>query len=157
MLQPKNAVTGLKIYAYNQTIISQMSDILIAKSYYGDSGMKESNDNRNVTVHFPGNQVAPASRTRNITIGGARSSIRLEEAFWDGLDEILRREGLTLNDLVNRIAHHQAARANLSGAVRVFIHSYFYALSQDRTPKLPPGAAWKVHKPRTRESAQDPE
>ena len=119
--------------------------------------MKGSNENRDVTAYFLGNQTAPASRTRNITIGGTRSSIRLEEAFWDALDEILRREDLTLNDLVSRISHHQAARINLSGAVRVFIHSYFYALSQDRTPRLPPGAAWKVHKPRGRESVEDPE
>jgi len=119
--------------------------------------MKSSNDNCDSTMHFPGNRAAPASTTRNVTIGGARSSIRLEDAFWDALDEILRREGLTLNGLVTRISDRLSARGNLSGAVRVYIHSYFYALSQDRTPRLPPGAAWKAYKQGNRDSIQDPE
>jgi len=119
--------------------------------------MKESNDNRNVTVHSLDGQNVPASRTRNIMIGGVRSSIRLEEAFWDALDEILKREDLTLNNIVTRISNRLAAKRNLAGAMRIFIHSYFYALSQDRTPRLPPGAAWKIHKPRDRQSAQESE
>ncbi|WP_342237840.1 ribbon-helix-helix domain-containing protein [Inquilinus sp. OTU3971] len=119
--------------------------------------MKGSNDNRDSIVYFSGTQTAPASRTRNVTIGGARSSIRLEEAFWEALEELLKREDLTLNDLVTRISDRLSTRGNLSSAVRVFIHSYFYALSQDRTPRLPPGAAWKTHKLRNRDSIQDPE
>lgn len=119
--------------------------------------MKGSNDNRDSIVYFSGNQTVPASSTRNITIGGARSSIRLEEAFWEALEEILKREGLTLNDLVTKISDRLSAKGNLSGAVRVFIHSYFYALSQDRTPRRPRGAAWKAHKLRNRDSIQDPE
>ncbi|WP_342236952.1 ribbon-helix-helix domain-containing protein [Inquilinus sp. OTU3971] len=119
--------------------------------------MKGSNDNHDSIMYFSGSQAAPASRTRNVTIGGVRSTIRLEEAFWEALEEILKREGLTLNDLVTRISDRQSARGNLSSAVRVFIHSYFYALSQDRTPRLPRGAAWKAHKPRNRDSIQDPE
>jgi predicted DNA-binding ribbon-helix-helix protein len=119
--------------------------------------MKGSNDNRDGTVYFSGSQTVPASRTRNVRIGGARSSIRLEEAFWEALDEILYREDLTLDGLVTRISGRLPVRANLSSAVRVFIHSYFYALSHDRTPRLPPGAAWKAHKQGNRDSIQDPE
>lgn len=101
--------------------------------------MKGSNDNRDVAVLFSPDQTVPASRTRNIIVGGARSSIRLEEVFWDSLDEILQRENLTLNDLVSRIWDRLPARGNLSGAVRVFVHNYFYALSQNRRPKPPSG------------------
>lgn len=119
--------------------------------------MKGSNDNRDRTEYFLGHKIIPASRTRNILIGGARSSIRLEEAFWEALEEILKREDLALNDLVTKISDRLSSTANLSGAVRVFIHSYFYALSQDRTPRLPTGVARRDHKPRNRDSIQDPE
>ncbi len=119
--------------------------------------MKGSNDNRDSTIYFSGSQTVPASRTRNVRIGGARSSIRLEKAFWESLDEILNREDLTLDGLVTRISGRLPVRANLSSAVRVFVHSYFYALSQDRTPRLPPGAVWKAHKQGNRDSIHDPE
>ena len=119
--------------------------------------MKGSNDNRDSTVHFSGNQTVPASRTRNIIIGGARSSIRLEEAFWEALEEILTREGFTLNDIVTKISDRLPAGGNLSGAVRVFIHSYFYAIGQNRRPKPPTGAAWKTPDLRDPDSLQDPE
>lgn len=119
--------------------------------------MKSSNDNRDSTLYFAGNQAVPASRTRNVTIGGARSSIRLEEVFWEALEEILKREGLTLNELVTRISRRLSTGGNLSGAVRVFIHSYFYTLGQSRKLALPPSAAWKVDKPGNRDSLQDPD
>lgn len=118
--------------------------------------MKGSNDNRDVTSYFSDNQNAPASRTRNIRIGRARSSIRLEEAFWKALDETVKREDLTLNDLVTTISSRLSAKENLAGAMRVFIHSYFYALNQDRRPRIPTGAGRKAHKPRNRDSIKDP-
>ncbi|WP_429225732.1 ribbon-helix-helix domain-containing protein [Inquilinus ginsengisoli] len=108
--------------------------------------MKGSNDNRDTSVHFAREQPVPTSRTRNVTIGGARSSIRLEDAFWDGLDEIIQREGVTLDQLITGIRRRLSPDANLSGAVRVFIQSYYYALSQKATPRLPPGSRWRVPK-----------
>jgi len=119
--------------------------------------MKGSNDNRDSTVYFSRNQSVPTSRTRNVLIGGARSSLRLEEAFWKALDEILKREGLTLNDLVTRISDRQSVTGNLSSAVRVFTHSYFYALSHGRTPWRPTGAARKALEPGNRDSIRDRE
>ena len=117
--------------------------------------MKGSNDNRNITTYFSDTKNAPVSITRNIRISEARSSIRMEEAFWSALDEIVEREGLTLNDLVTRISKRLPPKANLAGAVRVFVHSYFYALSQDRKPTVPTRAGWKVYEPRNRDSIKD--
>lgn len=78
-------------------------------------------------------------RTRNVMIGGRRTSIRLEVAFWEALEEIMKREELTLNMLVARIGVARKSDKNLSGAVRVFIFGYFYSLAHQRVPSLPLG------------------
>ncbi|MGL4968187.1 MAG: ribbon-helix-helix domain-containing protein [Inquilinus sp.] len=76
-------------------------------------------------------------RTRNVMIGGRRTSIRLEVAFWEALEEILEREELTLNTLVSRIDTTRKSNKNLSGAIRVFIFGYFYSLAHHRVPSVP--------------------
>lgn len=81
-------------------------------------------------------------RTRNVTIGGNRTSIRLEEQFWNGLEEITKREGIPLNALVTRISSSQRGGGSLSSAVRVFIQAYFFALAHNRLPVIPKGLAW---------------
>ncbi|WP_437365166.1 ribbon-helix-helix domain-containing protein [Inquilinus limosus] len=78
-------------------------------------------------------------RTRNVTIGGNRTSIRLEQQFWSGLEEIATREGLSVNVLVSRIRASQRGDGSLSSAVRVFIQAYFFALAHNRRPVVPKG------------------
>ena len=78
-------------------------------------------------------------RTRNVMIGGRRTSIRLEAAFWSALEEILERELLTLNTIITRIHDARRSEKNLSGAVRIFILGYFYSLAHQRTPSIPHG------------------
>ena len=82
-------------------------------------------------------------RTRNVTLGGNRTSIRLEEQFWRGLEEIIRREGIPLNALVTRIRASRRGDSSLSSAVRVFIQSYFFALAHNRHPAVPKGFTWR--------------
>jgi predicted DNA-binding ribbon-helix-helix protein len=57
---------------------------------------------------------------RSLTLAGHRTSVSLEEAFWQAFRTIAAREGLTLNDLARRI---DAARGDtgLASAIRVFI------------------------------------
>ncbi|NUB00929.1 hypothetical protein GBZ48_16755 [Azospirillum melinis] len=76
-------------------------------------------------------------RSQNIMIGGHRTSMRLEPSMWDALEEIGRREGLTVNRLCTQIKERieeQARRkgikpedadVTLTSAVRVFIASYY--------------------------------
>ncbi len=76
-------------------------------------------------------------RSQNIMIGGHRTSMRLEPSMWDALEEIGRREGLTVNHLCTQIKERieeQARRRGISSkdadvtltsAVRVFIASYY--------------------------------
>jgi len=61
---------------------------------------------------------------RGVVARGHRTSVSLEEAFWDGLKEIAAECRLTLTDL---IAHIDATRetTNLSSAIRVFVLAHF--------------------------------
>lgn len=60
-----------------------------------------------------------AVRKRSLTIAGHRTSLSLEQAFWDALKDLARAEGLSLAALVERIDRDR--RGNLSSAVRVYV------------------------------------
>jgi predicted DNA-binding ribbon-helix-helix protein len=57
---------------------------------------------------------------RSIVIGGHKTSVSLEDAFWRGLKEIAHAQRTTLSTVVSEIdkARHQA---NLSSAIRLFV------------------------------------
>jgi predicted DNA-binding ribbon-helix-helix protein len=61
---------------------------------------------------------------RSIVVGGHKTSVSLEEAFWNGMKEISASRGSTLSELVGEIdaARHQG---NLSSAIRLFVLDYF--------------------------------
>lgn len=58
-------------------------------------------------------------RKRSVTIAGHRTSVSLEQAFWDALGDIARARGLSLNRLVAEI--DQTREVNLSSAIRVYV------------------------------------
>lgn len=61
---------------------------------------------------------------RSIVVAGHKTSVSLEEAFWNGMKEISTARGLTLSELVAEI--DQARRhGNLSSAIRLFVLDYF--------------------------------
>jgi len=64
---------------------------------------------------------------RSIVIAGHKTSVSLEDAFWDSLKEIAARRQATLSDLVANI---DAARnhGNLSSAIRLFVLDHFRSL-----------------------------
>ena len=55
---------------------------------------------------------------------GSKTSVSLENKFWDALQEIARREKLTTSALVERIAGNSESD-NLSSEIRVFVLDYF--------------------------------
>jgi predicted DNA-binding ribbon-helix-helix protein len=57
---------------------------------------------------------------RSIVIGGHKTSVSLEDAFWSGLKEIVRAEGATLSETVAEIDKTRR-RGNLSSAIRLFV------------------------------------
>lgn len=62
--------------------------------------------------------------TRNIMIAKRRTTIRLEMAVWDALDEICNKEELTRHELCTRIENVRRD-ANRAQAVRATVINYF--------------------------------
>ena len=58
-------------------------------------------------------------RKRSVTIAGHRTSISLEDEFWDELVLIAKHRGVSLNELVSMI--DKKRDNNLSSAIRIFV------------------------------------
>jgi len=69
-------------------------------------------------------------RSGNVTVGGRRTSIRLEPAMWQALREISAREGKTMHALVTEIEQGRA-QSSLTAAIRVFLLDYFKAAATE--------------------------
>jgi predicted DNA-binding ribbon-helix-helix protein len=67
---------------------------------------------------------------RNVTIHGRRTSLRLEAAMWDALQEIAARERRSLHQLCERVEETRA-ESSLTAGVRVFILGYFRAAASE--------------------------
>jgi predicted DNA-binding ribbon-helix-helix protein len=67
----------------------------------------------------PEEPAAQRVRKRSVRIAGHRTSVSLEDAFWDELARIAETRNLSLNALIAKI--DSARGGNLSSAVRVFI------------------------------------
>lgn len=61
---------------------------------------------------------------RSIVIAGHKTSVSLEDAFWDALKEIAAGRRLTLSDLVATIDSSRS-QGNLSSAIRLFVLDYY--------------------------------
>ena len=62
--------------------------------------------------------------SRNVTIRGRRTSLRLEQQVWDSLDEICQRERLNLHLLCTHVESLRNSSSRTS-AVRTFALIYF--------------------------------
>jgi predicted DNA-binding ribbon-helix-helix protein len=58
---------------------------------------------------------------RSVVVGGQKTSISIEDAFWFELKILARRQNRTVSDLVHSINAARRDGANLSSAVRVYI------------------------------------
>jgi predicted DNA-binding ribbon-helix-helix protein len=57
---------------------------------------------------------------RSIMVAGHKTSVSLEDAFWEGLKEIARGQNTTLWELVGAI-DSERRHGNLSSAIRLFV------------------------------------
>src|SRR5262245_31636653 len=71
---------------------------------------------------------------RSIMIGGHKTSVSLEEAFWNGLKEIAARRNASLSELVSTIDTEREL-GNLSSALRLFVLGFY----RDRIIEKAPG------------------
>ena len=65
------------------------------------------------------NATAQRVRKRSVRIAGHRTSVSLEDAFWDELAEAAKRRNCSINALIAAIDAER--EGNLSSAIRVFI------------------------------------
>jgi predicted DNA-binding ribbon-helix-helix protein len=71
---------------------------------------------------------------RSVRIGGRRTSIALEDHFFQALKEIAKERGTTLQDLVRGI-DRERRQGNLSSVIRVFVLGYYLDQIAARTPR----------------------
>jgi len=83
---------------------------------------------------------------RNVTVAGRRTSMRLEPAMWDALQQLCRREAKTLNELVTEI-DYQRSESSLTAAIRVYLLRYFCAAATDEGHRLAGHGMPKRHFP----------
>jgi predicted DNA-binding ribbon-helix-helix protein len=69
---------------------------------------------------------------RSIVVAGHKTSVSLEEAFWNGMKEISGLRDMTLSELVGEIDSNRQ-QGNLSSAIRLFVLDYL----RNAPPPLP--------------------
>ena len=61
---------------------------------------------------------------RSVVVGGHKTSVSLESAFWSGMKEIASGRNSTLSELVGDIDANRA-HGNLSSAIRLFVLDHY--------------------------------
>ena len=77
---------------------------------------------------------------RSVSIAGHRTSVSLEEPFWEALREIADRDGISIQSLIGRIDSERGEQ-NLSSAIRVHVLMSLRAGKAVSPPDSPESAA----------------
>ena len=84
--------------------------------------------------------------SRNVTVSGRRTSMRLEGAMWDALHAICHREGRSLHEMCS-IINEQRQESSLTASIRVFIMLYFRAAATDEGHRRAGHGSHPHHRP----------
>lgn len=68
--------------------------------------------------------------SRNVTVNGHRTSLRLEHDVWDALEEVCAREGMNMHEVCTMIDARRTGSSR-TAAVRAFVLGYFRAAASD--------------------------
>ena len=68
----------------------------------------------------------PAVIKRSVTLNGRKTSVSLENEFWDALREIAERANLPISKLMEQVEKDRTT-CNLSSAIRIFVFNHFRA------------------------------
>jgi predicted DNA-binding ribbon-helix-helix protein len=71
---------------------------------------------------------------RSIRIGRHKSSVSLEDAFWQSFKEIATQKDMSVDQLVS-IIDKDRQHDNLSSAIRLFVLDYYHRTAMTVTPK----------------------
>jgi predicted DNA-binding ribbon-helix-helix protein len=98
-------------------------------------------------AHLRGEAVKCLVPKRSVYIAGHKTSVSLEDEFWDSLKEIAGERGMTLQQLIGRIDGDRQ-HPNLSSAIRLFVLGvYRDQRREDRTQEtLVPEARQTWHR-----------
>jgi len=69
--------------------------------------------------------------SRNITVLGRRTSVRLESDMWAALREIAKREQCSTHDICGLIHLRKPSSTSLTAAIRVFLMLYYRAAATE--------------------------
>lgn len=69
--------------------------------------------------------------SRNITVVGRRTSVRLEPEMWSALREIAKREDCKIHDICSLIHLRKNPDTSLTAAIRVFLMLYYRAAATE--------------------------
>jgi predicted DNA-binding ribbon-helix-helix protein len=61
---------------------------------------------------------------RSIIVSGHKTSVSLEEPFWNGMKEISGQRGMTLSEVVGEIDTNRQ-QGNLPSAIRLFVLEHY--------------------------------
>jgi predicted DNA-binding ribbon-helix-helix protein len=70
-------------------------------------------------------------RKRSVAFRNRKTSVSLENEFWEAINHIARMRQMSLGNIVGLIEDGHP-EANLSSAIRVFVLEYYMAQQQDR-------------------------
>ena len=85
----------------------------------GSFGYRESNASKSTLI------------SKNITVLGRRTSVRLEPEMWTSLREIAKREDCKIHDLCSLVQLRKNPDTSLTAAIRVFLMLYFRAAATE--------------------------
>jgi predicted DNA-binding ribbon-helix-helix protein len=68
---------------------------------------------------------------RSVVLAGHKTSVSLEEPFWQGLKDIATSRRMTLSDLVSSIDLDRE-HGNLSSALRLFMLNHYQTRQRER-------------------------
>lgn len=71
---------------------------------------------------------------RSVSVNGHKTSISLEEPFWNEIKTIASQKNTSIKDLITDIDRGKQAEANLSSSLRVFILRHYRAITDTVTP-----------------------
>jgi len=100
-------------------------------------------------VHPPAGRKNSSVIKRSVIRNGHKSSISLEDQFWDALREIADDKQVAISTLVATIDHTRTT-SNLSSAIRVFVLDHFRRSDRARKEPGTPGATATPQKNRLR-------
>jgi predicted DNA-binding ribbon-helix-helix protein len=86
---------------------------------------------------------------RSIAFNGQRTSISLEDAFWNTLKDIAYERRIPLSQLVARIDANRRQFANLSSGIRLFVLEFYKERVAELEQQEKPVQRRKRRSPRT--------